>query len=249
MKRLFIVLVLCLALMSCGGSDNGKIESVDVIGNIYNGAVTGSISIELTKKAWAAEIISIADHSTLIDIASPERLADILASEWIVSETTVINDGTVALKNLAWEASIEHAFYLTPEVWTCYQCFNYTNGTGCNGVWKVYGGTLIDPQPEPILPDCEGVEPDGGLFCYETFPDGIDCDNPFWKISYELPGDGLFKAGGTISFLPAGESFVGAIGIKNEEIGIRADHYARWIVKDSDGKILAQRDYVFNVTP
>ena len=34
---------------------------------------------------------------------------------------TIINDGIDALENLTWEASIEHAFYLTVERWVCYQ--------------------------------------------------------------------------------------------------------------------------------
>lgn len=241
MKKLLWSIALICALTGCGeeGSEINVPDTIDrtdltIAGNIYNPSA-GKV---LYRDAGEITFPSI----TSID----ERIDDITQGQMIEVSTAIQNTGIEDLTELSYIITVEDAHYFTPEVWSCKQCFPYGEGEACNTVTEFVGGDIHNAHPTPDMSSCEGTPAISG-YCVDPFPDGVDCKSPSWRVDYELPGDGLWKAYGNIDVLDSGGNYSTTVGYSNSNIDVRTDHIAQWIVKDNTGVVIKSKEYIFNV--
>lgn len=177
------------------------------------------------------------------------RVPAVQQDMWIRIIANVTNNSAAPIS--VWHtALIEDAIFLTPEYWQCNQCFPYNGGTGCNSVWRVNGGNLTEPQDPPTLPECTGEPPGPFGYCYDTFPAGMDCGSPSWKIDYEPHGTGTWWASDDCcpKEIASDESFLFSHGYRHDAIDVRPNHLAQIILEDATG-IINTVTFVFDVEP
>lgn len=254
MKQLFILIALSMSLIACkgGGGGDSSTTSASIEGDIRNTAAVAWIPTGIVdffiKEAAAADAPFNSPRSGLTNIDNPARLPDVAVSQLIEVASTATNTGSTTLRNVTIEIEIEHEDLLTPERWACNVAFSTSSGERSQAVWEEFGGTLGNEITTPALQACDGVMPTEGL-CADVFPDGIDCNNPTWSVDYDLPGDGLWRGTDFVDTMGPGQQLTTAGGISMGANNVSNDRYARWIVKDQFGIVLAQKDYVFNATP
>lgn len=231
-----ILIPFILLLFACGGNNgndnNDNNIGVLITGNIYN----KSASLKTTEQSL----------NKVFD-GTEERLADVLQGDMITISTRLENTGSINLSDLIYSIELEDAIFLTPEKWTCKQCFPYgLGGEVCNYVIEMIGGDINNAQPTPDMSSCEGTSSFSG-YCVDIFSNEMDCDSPTWNVEYQIPGDGLWKASGNIGSLDVGEVFQNTVGFSNTAIDVRPDHYIGWSVRDREGIMLTSKAYIFNV--
>lgn len=239
MKRCAMAVALLAVLTACGSGGGGGTAqdpgSVIVQGNIYNPPAGKPAA------------------SPMMAGATFDRLASVSSGSLITISTVVINQTAQDQVNIQYEIGIEFEEALTKEWWQCWQCYNSGPGaTICNGVWQIYGGTLVAPIPAPALPVCSAAyvpQPTSGT-CIDPTDPGIDCaSGPTYKMDYNAPGSGYVTMGGTIPLLKSGATFSSASGWGSSALIPKADRKAYWIVRDAAQKELANKAYLFDVVP
>ena len=221
MKKLFILLV-CLSLVGCGLFDRKKNPVTPSHDLVVDGNIYNPSFSWFGSKAWAASFM----------------LADVSASQMIQVDTSVVNLSGATWYDLRVVIEIEDPIFLTPEEWTCNLWYDRLDGNGAAGyeVWTVNG-----------LPGvCEGPPKDTTIICDNM---AYDCANPSWVIDYSPAGDGYWRADLTIPELLGGETFNNSVGYSNSAMSIKDGYTAKWAVYDLNNKMVASRDYLFNVVP
>lgn len=249
MRRVLLYLAAAL-LMACGSggdttsdtsSDTG---SVTVTGKIYNPVVIASLDSDTTR-----DILAINTPNSILNalVYNMERLPAISQGSMVTVELYVKNGHGVKYDNTTYEIGVEDIGGRTREEWDCLQCFDTSpTDQSCNIINTVQGGYFYNTVAAPGW-TCSGV-PASGL-CIDSFPPGIDCLSEEHRWDYNGPGAGLVKSMGAIGSLRPGNTFTTTSGYSHDAADIRPSHLAWFGVRDSEGAILAQKFYVFDVTP
>ena len=236
MKKMFLWGIAVLALMGCGGGGGGEIvqtTGVQITGEVYN---QQPLAMKIGK--YFAKVFTVGSVNAQIDEAI--SLPPVTINDWIRVKGTAKNLGADAITNVKIEISVEDPLFLTPEYWNCNKVYDGLTGNSRYGyeVWTVYGGILGSEQGAPTQA-CEGEIKDEAWTCDPSY---LDCSHFSYEVSYNFPGDGLWKASGNIAVLNAGQEQSFEVGYKHDNMQA-GNHTGTWAVKDSTGKILDQKKY------
>ena len=230
-RKLSHLILMALMLTACGGgggstdntdpvTDNTDVVEVQVSGDIYNLAVSPKPAY--LREAYATQLNSVSE------------------SQSIQIDTTIKNQGNVALANLTVEVLVEDDSENTLEHWTCFQKFEALDGSGTYGMssWIEYS------EPLPACDTSLGINPE----CYERAV-ALDCANPMYVVKYTPFIQGYTKAYFLFPELAVGEVKEGWMKFTSAGMGVRPDHTAAWIVWLEDGTEQARQEYLFDVVP
>ena len=247
MNRLaFLYFSPLLLLTACGsGAGGGSLDMINV-------QVTGSLENVGPKPALKSSYAAaFADTPrSILNASAPadmDRLADVSQGSDIRVTINAHNLSDRTLTDLTYEIGIEDAVFITPEYWICYKRFSALSGGGEMGieVWTEYGGMFYNTTTPPVTA-CAGPPKDAGFICDKLT---YDCASPWWAVSYNPPGTGLWPVSGTVSELKAGEIFTSSASMAHSATDIRPDKLSYFSVRTSDGQVLAEQFYMFDVVP
>lgn len=249
MKLSYLIMaIVVMSLYACGSGGGGGSEPdhrVKVWMTIENQA-SGKASYD-NEQRQAMVVHPQNSILNTMDIPTPERMPALNMGDSAIVWVFVQNIGNSPLYDLRYEVGLESYNFVTRELWGCYIKWNHLDGTGALGisVWEELGGYFYNTQDPPVR-DCPGTTPDPNWVCD---PLEYDCANPWYGMRYFKPGDGLGKGNGTIDKLTHNKIYSSGSGYSTNSEEIRYNHLGYFNVTTSDGMLLDEKYYVYDVMP